>query len=63
MTYYTVIKIAEMFCIDIATTIVTVSSGVLSITGTSADLVEGEEYSVLELLYGLMLPSGNDAAN
>jgi hypothetical protein len=47
MTFYTVIKIAELLCIDIATTIVTVSSGVLSITGTSADLVEGEEYSVL----------------
>jgi hypothetical protein len=47
MTFYTVIKIAEFFCLDLASTIVTVSSGVLSITGTSADLVEGEEYSVL----------------
>jgi len=47
MTFYTVIKIAEFFCLDIASTVVTVSSGVLSITGTSADLVEGEEYSVL----------------
>ncbi len=47
MTFYTVIKIAESLSIDISSTIVTVSDRVLSITGTSADLVEGEEYSVL----------------
>jgi len=32
-------------------------------TGTSADIVEGEIYTVQQMLYGLMLPSGNDAAN
>ena len=32
------------------------------ISGTSAELIEGDHYSVLQLLYGLMLPSGNDAA-
>jgi D-alanyl-D-alanine carboxypeptidase len=47
MTYYTVIKIAESLSIDISSTTVTVSDKVLSITGTSADLLEGEEYSVL----------------
>ena len=31
-------------------------------SGTSAELVEGDTYMVLELLYGMMLPSGNDAA-
>lgn len=31
-------------------------------TGTSADLQEGQTVGVLDLLYGLMLPSGNDAA-
>lgn len=30
--------------------------------GTSADLYHGEKYTVESLLYGLMLPSGNDAA-
>ena len=30
--------------------------------GTSAQLEIGEIYSIDELLYGLMLPSGNDAA-
>jgi len=30
--------------------------------GTSAELLPGEKISVTELLYGMMLPSGNDAA-
>jgi D-alanyl-D-alanine carboxypeptidase len=30
--------------------------------GTSAELLPGEKMSVTELLYGMMLPSGNDAA-
>lgn len=30
--------------------------------GTSADLLEDDTVSVYELLYGMMLPSGNDAA-
>ena len=33
-----------------------------NITGTSAMLKIGEVYSVQQLLYGLMLPSGNDAS-
>lgn len=31
-------------------------------TGTTAELIEGDVYTVEQLLYGLMLPSGNDAA-
>lgn len=30
--------------------------------GTSADLLEGDTLTVYELLHGMMLPSGNDAA-
>jgi D-alanyl-D-alanine carboxypeptidase (penicillin-binding protein 5/6) len=30
--------------------------------GTTAYLRPGDEISLLDLLYGLMLPSGNDAA-
>ena len=33
-----------------------------SIIGTTAKLKEGDMLSYLQLLYGLMLPSGNDAA-
>ena len=30
--------------------------------GTTAGLLEGQSCSLMELLYGMMLPSGNDAA-
>ena len=29
--------------------------------GTSANLTKGDELTILDLLYGLLLPSGNDA--
>lgn len=31
-------------------------------SGTSADITVGDIYTIEQLLYGLMLPSGNDAA-
>jgi serine-type D-Ala-D-Ala carboxypeptidase (penicillin-binding protein 5/6) len=33
-----------------------------SIGGTTAHLEKGQIYTVEQLLYGLMLPSGNDAS-
>ena len=33
-----------------------------STIGTSANLKAGDELTILDLLYGMMLPSGNDAA-
>lgn len=39
-----------------------ISRPVSRINGTTANLIEGDELSVHELLYGMMLPSGNDAA-
>ena len=33
-----------------------------SVIGTSANLLKGDVVSVYHLLFGLMLPSGNDAA-
>ena len=41
---------------------VKVSLRASQMTGTSASLKQGDEVSVRSLLYGLMLPSGNDAA-
>jgi hypothetical protein len=32
------------------------------VPGTSAKLVKGDKLTIFELLYGMMLPSGNDAA-
>ncbi len=42
--------------------IVTFTAAADKTSGSTADLREGEKVSVGELLYGLMLPSGNDAA-
>lgn len=42
--------------------IVTVSKRAASIRGSTIGLREGEQYSLRELLYGLLLSSGNDAA-
>jgi len=43
-------------------TIVTISRTASQMNGTSANLRENDQLSVSELFYGLMLPSGNDAA-
>ena len=45
------------------TTLITVSSDAAGVHGTSADLLEGDTLQIWQLLYGLMLPSGNDSAH
>ena len=62
MTAYVILTMVEKRNIDIRETKVEVEGYVEKTTGTSAELIEGDIYSVLELLYGLLLPSGNDAA-
>lgn len=42
---------------------VTVSQQAVRVTGSDAGLRPGQQLTMLELLYALMLPSGNDAAN
>lgn len=42
---------------------VVVDESVNDVIGTTANLVPGDTLTVWELLYGLMLPSGNDAAH
>lgn len=39
-----------------------VPEGAVGIEGSSMYLMKDEEFSIMELLYGLMLPSGNDAS-
>jgi hypothetical protein len=46
MTFYTVWAIAEERKIDIKAEIVTVTPEVNNIGGTSAELIEGEKYTV-----------------
>ncbi len=62
MTFYTTLKLLDRYNIDPATTIITVSRNASRMIGTSACLREGDQLTLEQLFYGLMLPSGNDAA-
>ena len=42
---------------------ITVTDAMLKVEGTSMGLMAGDSVSVEELCYGMLLPSGNDAAN
>ena len=39
-----------------------VSKNAARTVGTTANLTENQRLTIMDLLYGLMLPSGNDAA-
>ena len=43
-------------------TLIPVSAKAAAITGTTAELTQGDRVRLGDLVYGLMLPSGNDAA-
>ena len=62
MTCYCVCNLLEEFKIDPNNTYVDVSDVAASLSGTSARLHAGDLISINDLLYGMMLPSGNDAA-
>jgi D-alanyl-D-alanine carboxypeptidase (penicillin-binding protein 5/6) len=62
MTCHVVIKLMERFKIK-ESQLVEVSEAAASVIGTRAELIEGDTLTVRQLLYGLMLPSGNDAAH
>ena len=62
MTTVVSLQLIIEFKIDAKKTYFTVSQHAASIPGTSACLQEGQKVLVYDLLYGLMLPSGNDAA-
>ena len=48
--------------LDIRSTYFKVSTKAATTIGTTANLVDGQVLSIWDLLHGLMLPSGNDAA-
>ena len=52
----------EKYELDITKVKYTVRKSSGMIGGTTAKLNVGESYNLKELLYGMMLPSGNDAA-
>ena len=61
MTAFTVINICNTYGVRIRETWVPIQREASMMEGTSANLRNGEELLVIDLLYGLMLPSGNDA--
>lgn len=62
MTCFVVLRLLERFDME-DSKLVTVGSDAASVIGTSAELVEGDTLTIWQLLYGLMLPSGNDSAH
>lgn len=61
MTAYTVIKICNMYRVKMKQHKVTIHQKASWMEGTSANLKTGQQFYIYDLLYGLLLPSGNDA--
>ena len=63
MTFLTVIRLMERFGMNQVNKIqIKVSKVGSKVIGTTANLQENDILSVEQLFYGMMLPSGNDAA-
>ena len=62
MTCYLAILVCAKYEIDMSSFMVRVSERAAEMPGTSAELQAGDIISLDKLLYGLMLPSGNDAS-
>jgi D-alanyl-D-alanine carboxypeptidase (penicillin-binding protein 5/6) len=62
MTCVTVLDILARRGLDMSAQQHVISTLSERMSGTSAEILEGEVYSVEQLLYAMMLPSGNDAA-
>ncbi|TNV83654.1 hypothetical protein FGO68_gene7521 [Halteria grandinella] len=62
MTCVVILKLIEKFGIGEHKEIVKVLPSISTINGTTANILPGDHLSVWELLHGMMLPSGNDAA-
>ena len=62
MTCIVSLFLAQKFEIDISKEEVKVSRKAASIPGTTAELILGDVLTLEDFLYGMMLPSGNDAA-
>lgn len=62
MTAYAVIEVARKYNLNLCTMQIKVDAEGAKVIGTSARLREGDILTAEQLLFGLMLPSGNDAA-
>ena len=62
MTLYSVYRLCDALKINMHEEMVVIDEETTQVTGTTANLKRGDTLSVDQLIYGLMLPSGNDAA-
>ena len=62
MTFWTVLKMMHKVYKDPRDINITISKAASVVTGTTANLREGDVLNIEQLCYGMMLPSGNDAA-
>jgi serine-type D-Ala-D-Ala carboxypeptidase (penicillin-binding protein 5/6) len=61
MTAYTVITICNTYGIKMREQKISIHQQASWMNGTTANLKVDEEFYIIDLLYGLLLPSGNDA--
>lgn len=62
MNLITILELVGALGLDARDIRVKASRTACEITGTTAELKQGMEYSLYDLYFGMMLPSGNDAA-
>jgi len=62
MTCYTALSLAKRWDLNLNEETISVSRSAAFINGTRAELKFGEKLSAWDVLHGMMLPSGNDAA-
>jgi D-alanyl-D-alanine carboxypeptidase len=62
MTAYVVLDLVSRFKINEKLTLIKIHPKSSELNGTTANLLTNDELSIWELLHGMMLPSGNDAA-
>lgn len=62
MTAYLAFRLSSAYNVDLYHTYGTTSEHAASVGGTTAMLKEGDKLCLIDLIHGMLLPSGNDAA-
>ena len=62
MNFITILELLEKECLKPRNITIRATRAASSIEGTTAEIKFQAEYCLEDLLYGMMLPSGNDAA-
>lgn len=61
MTAFTVVNLCNTYGVKVRDYKIKIEEEAAFMEGTSANLRKGDELKIIDLLYGLLLPSGNDA--